>query len=243
MRARYSRNDVFVVADAIADDRFCDNPLVVNDPKIRFYAGCPLRSLEGHKLGTLCIYDTQPRRFEQKDAEILRDLALMVERELAAVRLATVDELTHIPNRRGFRMLAEQALRLCARQNMPASLVFMDLDKFKSINDTYGHAEGDRALRTFAAQMIATYRESDLFARLGGDEFVALLTDTTQALAEALIERLRQSLEQAAEEAGEGYHVAFSHGVVEYDPAQHRTIDALLSEGDKLMYTVKKAKR
>ena len=235
-------NGVFVIPNAIEDQRFADNPLVLNDPNIRFYAGYPL-SLNGHKLGTLCIIDKMPRSFEKEDIETLRDLASTVERELAAVQLATLDELTGISNRRGFIVLAQHSLSLCARQNIPASLVFLDLDKFKLINDKFGHAEGDRALIAFARQMKNIFRDSDIFARIGGDEFVALLTNTSIHQAEEIIGRFDQSLKKYNQEADRGYEIAFSHGLAEFNPEKHPSPEALLADGDTLMYEVKERKR
>ncbi len=233
---------VFIIANALADPRFADNPLVAGEPNIRFYAGCPL-SLNGHKLGTLCIIDQQPRSFEPEDIDALKDLALMVERELAAFQLATLDELTQISNRRGFSVLAQHSMNLCARQEIPATLVFLDLDKFKLINDQFGHAEGDRALVAFAGQMTKSFRDSDVFARLGGDEFAVLLTSTTRQQAEEIIQRFGKALRDHEKHEQRTYQITFSHGIVEFDAQDHPTIDELLAEGDSLMYGVKRAKR
>lgn len=235
-------NDLFLIPDTIMDERFADNPLVLNDPNIRFYAGCPLRAPNGQKLGTLCIIDRQPRNFEKEDLEALKDLASMAERELAAIQLATLDELTNISNRRGFMMLAKHSLHHCARQKLFASLVFMDLDKFKPINDTFGHAEGDRALKVFAEQIKTTFRDSDIFARLGGDEFAMLLINTPKEHAEGIVSRFRQSLEKYNKEAKRGYIISFSHGIVEFNAEKHSMIDAMLAEGDSLMYELKRSK-
>ena len=159
-----------VVPNALDDERFFDNPLVSDAPHIRFYAGFPLSAPNGQTIGTLCIFDTEPRRFPEEDVQLLGDLAQLVQNEIATVKLATVDDLTNITNRRGFKMLAQHSLNLCARQAIAASLVFVDLDGFKPINDIYGHAEGDLALTAFAERMKAAYRETDIVARLGGDE-------------------------------------------------------------------------
>ncbi len=228
--------DIFIIPDAKKDERFADNPLVVNEPYIRFYAGCPLISPNGSKLGTLCIMDRKPRSLSNEDLEIIKDLASSVERELAAVHLATSDELTNIPNRRGFMGPAQHSLNLCARQGIPAALVFLDLNNFKPINDTFGHAEGDRALTTFAAHIKSIFRKSDLFARLGGDEFVVLLINASGNLAEQIIVRFRQSIEKYNQEAKRGYDISFAYGIVEYNPEEHDTIEALLADGDSLMY-------
>jgi diguanylate cyclase (GGDEF)-like protein len=236
-------NEIFIIPDATKDERFEDNPLVLDEPNIRFYAGCPLRFPNGSKLGTLCLIDRIPRSLCEEDLEALRDLASMVERELEAVQLATLDELTNISNRRGFMMLSQHGLNFCARQGIPASLVFLDLNAFKPINDRFGHAEGDWALKAFAEQMKSVFRDSDIFARLGGDEFVVLLTNTTKILARNIITRFRQSLEQYIQEANRGYDLSFSHGVVEFNPEKHHTVDVLLSEGDLLMYECKNESR
>ena len=232
-------SDIFVIPDATKDERFADNPLVVNEPNIRFYAGCPLRSLNGSKMGTLCIIDQKPGKFDEEDLETLRDLASMVERELAAVQLATLDELTNITNRRGFMLLAKHSLSLCAREKIPASLIFLDLNKFKVINDEFGHAEGDRVLVAFAEQMRSVFRDSDVFARIGGDEFVVLLTHTSKSLAEDIVNRLRRSLDAYIQDASPDYEITFSYGVVEFDPDEHGTIGELLAKGDSLMYACK----
>jgi diguanylate cyclase (GGDEF)-like protein len=235
-------NDLFIIPDAIEDERFSDNPLVLNDPFIRFYAGCPLSAPNGRKLGTLCIIDRQPRSFGKEDLEALKDLASMVERELSAVQLATLDELTNISNRRGFMMLAQHSLHLCVRENISASMVLMDLDEFKTINDTFGHAEGDQALIFFAEQMKAVCRDADVFARLGGDEFSMLLFNTSKEHAENIVTRLRQSVEKYNQEAKRGYDIMFSHGIVEFNPEKQYTIEAMLADGDSLMYALKKSK-
>lgn len=233
----------FVIPDALQDERFCDNPLVAGPPHVRFYAGCPLRGPGGRKLGTLCIIDSKPRAFSDEDVEMLVDLALMVEREFSAIEWATVDELTGLSNRRGFMMLAQHSLQLCTRQNIPAALVFIDLDHLKQVNDQLGHAEGDWVLVTFAQHLMKAFRSSDVVARLGGDEFLVLLTNHSEAAAEKAMARLQQALDATNEAEARGYDISFSYGLVEFDPKRHHTIGALISEGDSLMYKTKKARR
>lgn len=233
-------SDVFVIPDAKKDERFADNPLVLQEPYVRFYAGCPLRSHNGMKLGTLCIVDHKPRTLSDGDLDTLIDLASMVERELAALQLATLDELTQISNRRGFAALAQYSLSLCARQDIPACLVFLDLNNFKLINDNFGHAEGDRALIAFADHMRIGFRDSDLFARLSGDEFVVLLTNTSEKIAEEVLARFQQSLDEYNRAADRDYAITFSYGIVEYVHDKHQTLEALLEDGDTFMYERKK---
>jgi diguanylate cyclase (GGDEF)-like protein len=232
-------SEVFIIRDAIEDERFADNPLVLNDPNIRFYAGCPL-TVNGHRLGTLCIIDQVPRDFGHDDIDALKDLASMVERELEAVQLATLDELTGLSNRRGFLLLAKHSLKLSIRQKFPIVLVFMDLNQFKLINDKFGHAEGDAALVAFANLMNASFRDSDHYARLGGDEFVALLSSTSIQEAGKIIERFKASLITYNQQAKRGYDISFSYGIVEFNHGTQTTIEELLDEGDSLMYESRK---
>ena len=227
---------IFIIEDAAADIRFADNPLVTGEPNIRFYAGLPLRYLTGSKLGTLCLIDRTARGFDEEDCDLLRDLGEIAESELNAFQLATVDELTRVSNRRGFMALAQNSLSLCARQQSPVSLVYFDLDKFKPINDRYGHAEGDRALVAFAYLMRKTFRESDVFARLGGDEFAVLLTNSPARLAADIVERFREQVEFYNREAGRGYDIRFSEGIVSLCPDRDSTVEDLLERADRLMY-------
>lgn len=231
-------DDILVVPDALLDHRFHDNPLVTNAPYLRFYAGCPLTIGRDYKLGTLCLIDTKPREFDQEDHKLLRDLATMVEQEMAALKMATMDELTGLSNRRGFEVLAQQAMHVCHRLNTPASLLFFDLNHFKQINDNYGHAEGDRALVTFAEHLRDVLRSSDLIGRLGGDEFVAMLLNSEQNETRSAVARLRQSIEARNEQDQEqrGYRICFSVGQVDFDPARHNGIADMLAQGDMEMY-------
>ena len=232
-------DDVFVVEDTLQDVRFADNPLVAGPPDIRFYAGCPLKSVEGYKLGTLCLIDTKPRTLTEDDFASLRDLAGMAEQELAAVQLATLDELTGISNRRGFEVLAQKALNVCERNKSRAVLVFIDLDGFKQINDQFGHCEGDKALQVFSESMRATWRDSDIFARLGGDEFVVLLTDSTLERASKSITRLREFIAQSNASEDRGYSIGFSEGIVEVTPERGMTVAELIEKADTQMYQAK----
>jgi diguanylate cyclase (GGDEF)-like protein len=235
-------DDIFLINDALADPRFADNPLVTGEPHIRFYAGCPLRTAGGHKIGTLCIIDNEPRAFDEDDRIALHDLAAVVEDELTAFQTATTDDLTHISNRRGFLQLAQYSLNFCARQRQPATLAFIDLDQFKPINDRFGHAEGDRALVAFSDTMRSSFRSTDLFARLGGDEFVVLLSGARKADAEQVIGKFADAVRAHNVEAGRGYELKFSAGLVEFEPSAHHNIEALLAEGDAQMYAIKATK-
>ena len=228
-------NDVFVVPDATLDVRFYDNPLVTGDPNLRFYAGVPLRGLSGGKLGTLCLIDTREREFSADDLVLLRDLARMVEQELAAVQLATMDELTLLSNRRGFEALVIPAMGLCRRLHAPAVMLYFDLDHFKHINESFGPAEGDRALCDFSALLRQNFRESDVVGRLGCDEFAVLATNMGSERLSIVLSRLRQGVDSHNRSAHRGYALQYSVGALEFDAQRHTSVDAMLKEADQMM--------
>ncbi|BBP53947.1 GGDEF domain-containing protein [Pseudomonas sp. St386] len=237
------QDQILEICDAEQDERFHDNPLVMDKPGIRFYAGHPLGMEDGSKLGTLCLLDTKPRKLNDEERELLRDLARMAEQEMVAVQMASMDELTLLSNRRGFRTLAQHALNVCDRLSRPATLLFFDLNDFKPINDRYGHAEGDNALKTFADVLRIAFRESDVIGRLGGDEFVALLTGSSHVEIAAIMTRLQEILDERNAMLQRGYDIRFSVGQIEYDPQRHQSIDMLLADADAAMYAQKQALR
>lgn len=232
-------DDIFEVQDALLDERFHDNPLVTDSPSIRFYAGYPLKVPNGSKIGTLCLIDDHPRYLEAEDKILLRDLAGMVESEIAAVQLATMDELTQLSNRRGFESLAQHALNLCKRLDKPATLLFFDLNNFKHINDVYGHVGGDLVLQNFSSILNHAFRNSDVIARLGGDEFVVLLTNAQLELAKKVLTRLESMIADHNLLNNNGHDISYSIGIVEYDSTRHENITALINHADKEMYIQK----
>lgn len=235
-------DEVLLVPDTKKDLRFADNPLVVSEPHIRFYAGCPIKSVNGSRLGTLAIIDSKARTLSMQDLNILKDLASMVERELAFIELATIDELTGLSNRRGFMTNARYILNLCERQQIPCSLIFIDLNDFKKINDKFGHASGDRALLDFSDLLKSNFRNSDILARLGGDEFVVLLTDTSTSSAQIAMNKFQKAITDYYAKANHGYSIACAYGVVGSESNPHITIEKLLDDADSLMYKHKSTK-
>ena len=157
-------------------------------------------------------------------------------------RLATIDSLTGMANRRAFFERTDSARMLAARQGHPISLMMLDLDHFKRINDHYGHAAGDAALRVFADAAQQALREPDIMGRLGGEEFAIALPGTDLAGAVQAGERLRMAV-RAAELplCGPDYMITVSIGVVAIDPEEH--INAALARADHALYVAKSAGR
>jgi len=147
----------FIVNDATIDPRFSDNPLVTDPPNIQFYAGYPFKAPSGERLGAICLIDQKPRYMSERDSRLLRELAKMIEDEIATNQLLCEDHLTGLLNRKGFEFRASHILQMCRSQNYEASLIYFDLDNFKQINDLHGHQAGDNALLQFS-QLLSNLR-------------------------------------------------------------------------------------
>lgn len=229
-----------IVPDARQDIRFNDNPLVLGEPHIRFYAGCPLRLPDGALVGSFCLLDTQSRNFSAQEAGLLQDLAAIVEDEFKAIAEATTDSLTGLFNRRGFEHLANFAIASAHRRAEPLTLGWIDLDKFKQINDTYGHAEGDFALREMARLLIESFRDTDLLVRHGGDEFGILFSDTDESGAWIAMQHLMQEASTWNLTSGKPWKLAFSWGVIEFNHDDITDLSGWLRAADKRMYAMKR---
>ncbi len=171
--------------------------------------------------------------------------ALMIVDQLASElnRLATLDALTGIGNRRVFYARAEAELARCRRKNIPLSVLMIDLDRFKSINDALGHAAGDDTLRRFTALVGPHLREYDFFARLGGEEFAVLLPDATEEVALAIAERLRELTEAERLPApGFAMPTTASIGAAQLLGSEP-SIDPLMQRADQALYAAKRGGR
>ena len=171
--------------------------------------------------------------------------ALMIADRLASElnRLATLDALTGIGNRRVFYARAEAELARCRRKNMPLSLLMIDLDRFKMINDQLGHAAGDDTLRRFVALVSPHLREYDFFARLGGEEFAVLLPEATEEVAIAIAERLRE-LAEAERLPAPGFPTPTTASIGAAQLIENeQSIDQLMHRADQALYAAKSSGR
>jgi len=237
-----NQDELFIIPDASKDERFFDNPLVTGEPHICFYAGYPLKLSQGINIGTLCLFDPKPRDFDEEDQQLFKDLGAMVEQEIQSVQLATLDELTLISNRRGFFTLVEHSVKVCRRHQISMSFVLFDLNKFKIINDEYGHHEGDLVLTTFAQVMLDSFRDSDVIGRLGGDEFVAMLSDSDRGKADKALKRFSTAIEEANKILNKPYKIEYSAGVMHFQHDTDKSIKDMVQAADIAMYEQKKNK-
>ncbi len=170
--------------DASSEARFQGNHHTTGPGSIGLYYGTPLRLSDGSMVGTLCVLDTQAGELTEDQRARLDDLAEQTSAhlELAGIsqdlaHLATHDSLTGVANRLKVSHALATALADPERLAHEPSLLVVDLDDFKAVNDTYGHGVGDQVLAGTAARLLASVRQQDIVGRLGGDEFVVLIQD------------------------------------------------------------------
>ncbi len=243
-------NEVLYVPDATQDPRFADNPLVVGDFGLRFYAGVPIIGPSGHALGALCVIDREPRNVSKGTLEQLRQLAIGVGSALrlhasvqAFRKLSMTDPLTGLENRASFNKCLPDAL---TRQGLPpprVGLLFLDLDGFKSINDLFGHASGDAALREVAHRLRQVSRAQDKISRFGGDEFCILVEDVQDIIGlEALAARIHAALAEPYIIERQVVPLRTSIGIAVY-PDDATEPEALVRKADTALYEAKRAGR
>jgi diguanylate cyclase (GGDEF)-like protein len=177
---------------------------------------------------------------------LVRSLRHAIERHrlLGALRsLSLIDDLTGLYNRRGFADLGEQYLKLARRTARGVTVVFLDLDRFKTINDSLGHHVGDRALMRMADILRDTFRRSDIVGRLGGDEFAVLALEASGESADLLVDRLRDRVREFNQVSREPYQLSVSVGMARHGTDLRVRLEDLLAEADNAMYEEKRKKR
>lgn len=193
--------------------------------------------LNGQRLNWIAVR-AQPRRVEDGTlwVGLMIDISEQMLEEDRLRRLSDTDDLTGLANRRKLTNRLEEELSLCNRHGLPLSLMMLDLDHFKSINDTWGHLQGDQVLRELAGLCREVLREEDLMARLGGEEFAVLLPLTPESHARRLAERLRRRVAEHDFGVGRG-RVTISIGIAEHRVGDSREI--LLQRVDESLYAAK----
>lgn len=185
-------------------------------------------------------------KVESTPSMLVRAVRHAIERHrlFSALRsLSLIDDLTGLYNRRGFSDLGEQYLKLARRSGRGVTMVYLDLDRFKTINDSLGHHVGDRALLKVADILRATFRRSDIIARLGGDEFGVLALEAADESSELLVQRLRERIVDFNRTSPEPYQLSISIGMARHDDDLRVRLEDLVAEADSAMYREKHGKR
>jgi diguanylate cyclase (GGDEF)-like protein len=261
--AAIGHDGAYVVESARNDPRTQEHPLVAGTFGLEFYAGVALRTYDGHVLGMLSCMDTRPRGATPQQLRYLETLAAIVMDEIELRRSASqisrlsealADACTDLERRASFDPLTgvlartamlERSAGLVARALAGAkgvALLMLDIDRFKAVNDTHGHAAGDRVLKEVAGRMAASCRGGDLLGRVGGEEFLAVFADVTLAEAEVIAERLREAVERVPVmiEGGQALSVTVSGGLLGLAPeGDAPELSEALSLADAALYRAK----
>jgi diguanylate cyclase (GGDEF)-like protein len=217
------------------------NLLKVDDPFFQFSLNQSVRGLVGLVLlfNTYTVYQqVMIKRLRRQFSDQLDEMRILHVRAVEFHRLALVDPLTGLYNRRvAEERLAAEASR-SQRYGHPLTVLALDLDKFKEINDTYGHLAGDQVLKEFAGRLSSAIRLSDIAARMGGDEFLVLLPECVISRVEVLLARLRP---MEIDFGGQKIPICFSAGWVGYEPGE--TTEQFLERADRTLYADKRARK
>ena len=250
-----------VIPDAQKDARFKDNPLVTEDPNIRFYAGFPLTIGENIRIGTLCAIDREPREVTEDNLAVLKDLAQMVQSELESMalseaqqslieeleeaeRAALIDPLSRLWNRGGGEKLLDRELGVVKRKSAPISIAMLDIDNFKKINDENGHEVGDEVIRHVARLTLSVLRSYDVVSRWGGDEFLIILPGCEKDDLVNTMERLFKVIRMnPANTSNDLIPVRISVGACVACPGADNSTVPLIKLADKALYEAKKKGR
>ncbi|MFG6403744.1 diguanylate cyclase [Microbacterium sp. P04] len=219
----------------------------LRDARFEAMSVTPLLS-DGRRLGVLVCFFGRARDFDDEFHELQRALGRQASQTLTRVRLqrklehlAHFDPLTGVPNRQSVEESLRDALRSAEESAQPLALVFLDLDEFKAVNDTLGHAAGDEVLRTLAHRLRASVRVEDIVGRIGGDEFIVICANAGADEAVAIAERIRERSRDDIPTAAAPVNVSVSIGLAVYDPAvdARPTPDQMLIRADGAMYLSK----
>jgi len=181
---------------------------------------------------------------QQVNQELRKEIAERRLFEEQLKNLSNTDSLTGVYNRRHFYKLAADELHRAYRYKRDLSILMIDIDHFKQVNDTHGHLVGDQVLKSLAQICTSLIRENDIFARFGGEEFIFLLPESTIEQAQVAAERLRFNIEKAVlvTDAGE-LSITISAGVSSWNGQQEVSIDRLIDQADKALYRAKQVGR
>ena len=236
------QDEPLIITDALDDPRFRDNPLVTGDPRIRSYAGVPLRTPDGYNIGSLCAIDTRARDFPPEQIEILKNLAPIVVEQMELRLLAERDHLSGAMTRRAFVAEIDKRIALHVRHQRPAALVMLDIDHFKQINDSHGHPVGDRVIEAVAKRCTELSRPSDSLGRIGGEEFALLLPETSEVDALAAARRFCAAIAEMEISHDPPLHVTASFGVAAIGPGRITSHD-WIAAADAALYEAKRSGR
>ena len=235
-----------IVNNAAKDPRFAKRFDSETQFRTRSILCAPLIS-RGRTIGVVQVINRRGGRFTQTDLDLLMTMvepcAIAIENAILFQRteqLTITDDLTKLFNSRYLNVYIGREIKRCKRHGIPLSIIFLDLDGFKSVNDQHGHLAGSRTLTEVGGILAEAVRESDILARYGGDEFVVVLPETPPAGALVIAERIRRAIASHPflREEGLEARISASFGIASY-PDHALTPEGLIQKADQAMYRVK----
>jgi diguanylate cyclase (GGDEF)-like protein len=239
-----------IVNDTSRDPRFSPAVDAKTSFETRSILCAPLVS-RGRTIGVLEILNKKGGAFTRRDLDLVLTLvepaAIAIENAILFQRteqLTITDDLTRLFNSRYLNLYLGREIKRCKRHGIPLSVIFLDLDGFKSINDQYGHLAGSGTLTEVGGILALGVRESDILARYGGDEFVVVLPETPASGALVIAERLRRAIEEHRflEPQGIAARISASFGIASY-PDHALSPEGLIQKADQAMYRVKEREK
>lgn len=218
-----------VVEDATTDPRFARNPLVTDDPSIRFYAGAPITAPDGRRLGTLCVIDRRPREVDPADVEALVELADLVDHEIQLRYVASIDASTGLLNHRGFFLAASRMLVHARATGSTSVLTCLHVVGMRDVKERWGHDEAELVTGDLAT-MLRDHFDDAVIGRLSGDEFV-VLTDGPLPDVGTRLARFRRDLASWSAEANLGADLGVHVGIEVASPEDDLSV--LLERADR----------
>jgi len=225
---------------------------MVMDPKatLKSHLTLPL-AVEGEILGCLSLNSDQPNAFDAQDLQFLSVIGYQMaaslkhfQRFISIKNMATYDTLTGLYNRRSFEERLEAEAEKSFRSGLPLSLVMVDIDHFKKVNDTFGHTEGDQILCKISSLLKNSVRRKDTVARYGGEEFILILPEAALQQSFVIAERIRQSVENTLFEVGRAQvNLTLSMGISNFPSHRVKSKEELIKMADQALYDAKRGGR
>lgn len=203
------------------------------------YVGFPIQYPNGQPFGTICLMHTEANEYSTDFIALMEKMRDLIESQLKILYISFHDVLTSTYNRTFFNMKVADEMALAKHEHTPLSMLVLDIDKFKNINDTFGHGVGDQILQMFAEVVQQAVDENGIVVRYGGEEFIVLLRNTTAQQAVAIAENIRQKVANHTY-IGE-QHVTASIGVAEW--LMDETVADWYNRADQALYTAKRQGR
>lgn len=254
-------DELFIVGDLLEDKRLVNFTVCFQQNKVRFCAAYPIRSLDGKQIGSLAILDESPRYVDEQDLRALQDLAMLAETEVQNVvvtsahdklmrelddarRAMMMDPLTGCWNRAGLEALFQHQWEFAQNTGLIFGIALVDVDNFKTINDTFGHLTGDGVLKELVNRMRDTLRTSDVIARYGGDEFLILIdTPSADMIKQVGLRLLRNIRSKPVMVDNVQIDISTSIGISIYEAGRYVNATNMLDAADKALYAAKEQGR